>query len=277
VTEFNAGEVDGIGGTLSSYDGRELEFDLLVTIPLHGGPAYVDRSPGLGVRAQGLHYAGWTAAVQGQNDKAEALLVEGLAVAREFDDHKRTARLLLTLAGIVSDRDEQAAQALYDELISFVAEHPEERFPAAFLNLADFALRRGDYESARGFSARSVALCPEEGDPWALALSIANHGLALLGLHSEDEALEELREALRLHESLEDTHGIATMLSALAAAFVARGEIERAIRLLASGEHMLEHTESKLTGFEATLHERALERARAECDDFDAEWLAGGP
>ena len=48
VTEFNAGEVDGVGGTLGSYDGRELDFDLLVTIPLHGGAAYVGRSPGLG-------------------------------------------------------------------------------------------------------------------------------------------------------------------------------------------------------------------------------------
>jgi sulfide:quinone oxidoreductase len=48
VTEFNAGEVDGIGGTLTAYDGRELDFDLLVTIPLHGGAAYLERSPGLG-------------------------------------------------------------------------------------------------------------------------------------------------------------------------------------------------------------------------------------
>jgi sulfide:quinone oxidoreductase len=48
VPEFNAGEVDGVGGTLSAYDGRELDFDLLVTIPLHGGAAYVERSPGLG-------------------------------------------------------------------------------------------------------------------------------------------------------------------------------------------------------------------------------------
>ncbi len=48
VTEFNAGEVDGVGGKLSSYDGRDLDFDLLVTIPLHGGAAYVERSPGLG-------------------------------------------------------------------------------------------------------------------------------------------------------------------------------------------------------------------------------------
>jgi sulfide:quinone oxidoreductase len=48
VTEFNAGEVDGIGGTLTSFDGRTLEFDLLVTVPVHGGAPFVERSPGLG-------------------------------------------------------------------------------------------------------------------------------------------------------------------------------------------------------------------------------------
>jgi sulfide:quinone oxidoreductase len=48
VTEFNAGEVDGVGGKLIAYDGRELDFDLLVTVPLHGGAPYLERSPGLG-------------------------------------------------------------------------------------------------------------------------------------------------------------------------------------------------------------------------------------
>jgi sulfide:quinone oxidoreductase len=47
VSEFNAGEVDGVDGKLSAYDGRDLDFDLLVTIPLHGGAAYLERSPGL--------------------------------------------------------------------------------------------------------------------------------------------------------------------------------------------------------------------------------------
>ena len=46
--EFAAGEVDGARGRLVSYDGRELPFDLLVTVPLHGGQAYVERSEGLG-------------------------------------------------------------------------------------------------------------------------------------------------------------------------------------------------------------------------------------
>ncbi len=48
VTEFNAAEVDGVGGELTSFDGRALPFDLLVTVPLHGGAAYVERSAGFG-------------------------------------------------------------------------------------------------------------------------------------------------------------------------------------------------------------------------------------
>jgi len=48
VTEFNTGEVDGAGGRLVSYDEREIRFDLAVIVPLHGGAAYVGRSPGLG-------------------------------------------------------------------------------------------------------------------------------------------------------------------------------------------------------------------------------------
>jgi sulfide:quinone oxidoreductase len=48
VTEFNAGEVDGAGGRLISFDGREVPFDLAVVVPLHGGQDYVGRSPGLG-------------------------------------------------------------------------------------------------------------------------------------------------------------------------------------------------------------------------------------
>ena len=48
ITEFNTGEVDPAGGRLVSYDDREERFDLLVSIPLHGGAPLVGRSPGLG-------------------------------------------------------------------------------------------------------------------------------------------------------------------------------------------------------------------------------------
>ncbi len=48
ITEFNTGEVDGDAKKLIGYDGSEVPFDLAVVIPLHGGAAYVNDSPGLG-------------------------------------------------------------------------------------------------------------------------------------------------------------------------------------------------------------------------------------
>jgi sulfide:quinone oxidoreductase len=48
VTDFNVAHVDGQRGTLSTWDDEQLDFDLLVTVPLHGGAPFVRHSPGLG-------------------------------------------------------------------------------------------------------------------------------------------------------------------------------------------------------------------------------------
>jgi len=44
VTSFNARSVDGERRVLTGWDGRELDYDLLVTIPLHGGAEAITRS-----------------------------------------------------------------------------------------------------------------------------------------------------------------------------------------------------------------------------------------
>ncbi len=46
-TEFNAGEVDNTRKVLMSYDGREIPFDVLVTIPLHQGAKFLAATPDL--------------------------------------------------------------------------------------------------------------------------------------------------------------------------------------------------------------------------------------
>jgi sulfide:quinone oxidoreductase len=48
VAEFNTGRVDGEAGKLVSFDGREVDFDLAVVVPLHGGASFVSRSGELG-------------------------------------------------------------------------------------------------------------------------------------------------------------------------------------------------------------------------------------
>lgn len=47
VTNFATGRVDGAAGKLTSWDEREMEFDLLVSIPLQGGASFVAASLGL--------------------------------------------------------------------------------------------------------------------------------------------------------------------------------------------------------------------------------------
>jgi sulfide:quinone oxidoreductase len=42
--EFMTGEIDADGRVIKSYDGREVAYDLLVTVPTHSGAAYVERS-----------------------------------------------------------------------------------------------------------------------------------------------------------------------------------------------------------------------------------------
>ena len=48
VTEFSTGEVDGEARKLIGYDGTEIDFDVAVVIPLHGGAEYINDSPELG-------------------------------------------------------------------------------------------------------------------------------------------------------------------------------------------------------------------------------------
>jgi sulfide:quinone oxidoreductase len=48
VTDFNTGSVDGTSGRLVSWDDRVVEFDLLVSIPLHLGADFIRHTPGLG-------------------------------------------------------------------------------------------------------------------------------------------------------------------------------------------------------------------------------------
>ena len=47
-SEFATGRVDAAAQRLHSWDEREVDYDLLVTIPVHGGPRYIARSQGLG-------------------------------------------------------------------------------------------------------------------------------------------------------------------------------------------------------------------------------------
>jgi predicted ATPase len=228
------------------------------------------------LRAQAMHLAGWTASIFGRAGDGERLLWDGLALARELGDPQLIVQELYTLAAMVSDRDEMEAQPLYDELLELIERYPEERFPGAFVNLGDFALRRRDYESAREVSARGIEVAREVDDPWPLALALSNHGEALLGLGAPREAMDDFREALRVMQRAQDAHGVALMISSIGVAAVEVGDLERGVRLLACADALVvEELQADFSGYEGELWEQAVEKARRHCADFDAEWERG--
>ena len=227
------------------------------------------------LRAQAMHLAGWTASIFGRASDGEEFLRDGLALARELGDPQLIVQTIYTLAAMVSDRDDAEAQPLYDELLELIERYPEERFPGAFVNLGDFALRRRDYESATVFSARGTEAAREVDDPWLLALALSNHGEALLALGSAHEAIADFREALVVMQRAQDAHGMAMMVSSIGVAAVEVGELECGIRLLAWAAAQIEELEADFTGYEGKLWEQAVEKARAECGNFDAESARG--
>jgi predicted ATPase/class 3 adenylate cyclase len=227
------------------------------------------------LRVDAMHKAGWTASIFGRSHDGERLLREALALARELGDPQLIADQLYTLAAMVSDRDQAEAQPLYDELLDLIKQHPEERFPSAFVNLADFALRRGDYVSARDFSAHGIELARGVDDPWSLALSLANHGEALIGLGSPQEAMEAFRAALRVMQRTQDAHGDAMVLSQIGVAAVNIGDLKKGIRLLSWADARVEELEADFTGYEGELWEHAVAKAREGCEEFKVEWARG--
>lgn len=65
--EFNTGEVDGESRILRSWDEREIEYDLLVTVPTHMGAPFIAES-GLGDELAFIPTDPGTLLVKGQND-----------------------------------------------------------------------------------------------------------------------------------------------------------------------------------------------------------------
>jgi len=111
VGDFSASEVDEVQRRLKAYDGRELDYDLLVTIPLHAGSDLIARS-GLGDAGGWIPTDRHTLAVTGApgafalGDATDLPSSKAGAVAH-FQGDVLTENLLAAI-------DERPAQASFD-------------------------------------------------------------------------------------------------------------------------------------------------------------------
>jgi non-specific serine/threonine protein kinase len=236
-----------------------------------------DAPPAL--RAKALNAAGMLAGCRGDLERADLLHREALALSREVGDRINHAWALAFLAAELwcyPDRYDESI-ALCEEGLALFRELDHRPGIARALNiLGDLARLVGDYERAQELYEECLAIAREIGDRQREAYM---HGcLGYVAQHQGDyERAEALTmEALAQLRELHLTYGIAPHLLALAGPVGAKGQAERAARLLGAGEALFEAMEVEpqagdqlaadryVTALREQLDEATFEAARAE-------------
>jgi predicted ATPase len=169
------------------------------------------------VQARVLNGAGILAFVQGDYDRATALLEEALVLRREFGDKQGIATSLNNLGMVASTQGDNArAVALHAESLSLYRELGDKMGIATSLDdLGVVAYMQGDYTQATDLHEESLALRRVLGERQGIAWSLTNLGLVsyMQGDYPRAVALHE--ESLALQRELAFQQGIANSLYCL--------------------------------------------------------------
>jgi len=171
------------------------------------------------------------ARVQGQYQRATALIEDGLAYYRARGDHGSSGsaglgQALLELALVVREQGSFARAAeLYTECVELHrALGDRERISMALLGVGDIARDLGEVAKNRTYSEQSLVLLREVGIQWAIGFALNN--LALAAYHEGDltNALDLVNESVSLVRSLKADGSLAEVLITLGQILRARGE-----------------------------------------------------
>ena len=252
------------------------------------GRNWLERALALGgdapvaLRARALGDAGWLSVDQGDTRGAEALIGESLALWRALGDQEQVADNLVSLglAFRAQARYAEAAARIEDAFALFDGlGDPAAAFRAstALSVLGRIAIMQGDYARAAEHLAEALSRQRALGYAWGISQSL--FGLGFLARVRSDlaEAVAHYRESLDLARALGDEWIAALVLAELAAVALARGQPERAARVLGTTAALDERTGGAILPFDRENRERtraAVEAALGEAA-FAAALAAG--
>jgi non-specific serine/threonine protein kinase len=211
----------------------------------------------LPLRRRALTAAASIALLQGDYSAATEFAEDSLAAARQTGEDRLVANGLSNLGAIVlAAGDQERAGQLLDEAVELARGVGDGRILALALNnLADHALTVGEYQRAEPLFAESLELLRERGDTANVARSLYNLGAAALKLGRLDEARARLRDSLVQSRAAGDKEDLCWCLVGMAALAAARGEGERAARLLGAADGLLAQIGGQYKPFERRLHD----------------------
>ncbi|MCJ7678281.1 MAG: tetratricopeptide repeat protein [Anaerolineales bacterium] len=231
------------------------------------------------LRASVLHAAGRLMALQGDGNRARALLEENLEVCRMLGDLPRIADALTGLGVAASnEQDYDRADDLWAEALDVYESLGDQWGVArASNNRGDLLVYRGDYPGAINHLQKSVQVFRELRSTLGESISLINLGRASLLQGEPGRAERYFRDSLDLKVALADKEGIAWNLEGLAGVAGAEGQAERAARLFGAAESLRKSISIPLAAPDLPLYERIVARARrgADPDRWEACWTEG--
>lgn len=229
-------------------------------------------------RARLLVVAGLFDLWKGDHDEAVGVLEEGLAIGRVVADEEIVAGAMLALSMIAGPRDgEVQAEALAEATLEIYRELDDRWGVAAALNVLTWLyVAQGRFDD-RGPFEETVVCARESGDEQFSAMAEVN--LAEYRAHHGDDAAAAklFASSLERHRSVRMRYSVGYLLDAMARFAARRGDLGRAVLLLASASHQREVADVSVWGSQLTRRDSLVDELRTALgsEAFDERMAAG--
>ena len=113
------------------------------------------------------------------------------------------------------------------------------------INLSDLHTQTGEYNLARTYATRALAISRTQGDSTYLAVALFNISEIYRATHHNDSARLYLQESARISRRIRDYHGVSHCLNSLAEIVMNEGKFNEAIALANQSLHNLQRVRFK--------------------------------
>jgi tetratricopeptide (TPR) repeat protein len=230
-------------------------------------------------RAKALYGAGVLAFKQGDQPTSRARNEEALRIARAADDWRAQMLALVGLARVaLRDRDVAAVREHAQRARTLARDMRDREGESRPLHMLAAAARvEGDLEGARELYHESLALSRELKDDHAVAVELLNLGHVERNLGNHERSEELFQESLRLALARGNASLLPDCLVGLGCTAAARGDLQRAARLLGAAEARLQEAGAVLDPDDQPEFDRAVDLLRdgLGSSTLDALWAEG--
>lgn len=218
---------------------------------------------------------------RGDRDRAAATLAEALALRRRIGEPRPIATMLNNLAAVAMDAGDYPLAVRLGEESLAIKRRLGDRVGVVVSvgNLAETARLQGDYPRAAALAREALAIARELAVPPRIAQVLHTLGMTLVRFGHLQAGEDAFREALGIFRQSEMRVGVALCYEGLGELAAARGDWERAVRLLLAAGRLRVALGAPATEADRAEAERLLAMGRRELGEanYAAAAADGGP